>query len=109
MKKRSRTRSFDEMVDALAAVQRRKLLVALLEHNPQDDSPVAVTDSDSESDAVERLVTMQHSHLPKLVEYGFIEWDKSSHEVSKGPRFDEIRPLLEMLDDHADELPEDWL
>ncbi|WP_246983352.1 DUF7344 domain-containing protein [Halorientalis marina] len=97
------------MVDALADVQRRKLLVALLEHNPQDDSAVVIADSESESDAVERLVSMQHVHLPKLTDYGFIEWDEDTHEVMKGPNFDEIRPLLELLDDHEDELPDDWL
>jgi predicted transcriptional regulator len=101
--------SFDDMVDALADVQRRKLLVALLEHNPQDDAPVVIADSDSEADAVERLVTMQHVHLPKLADYGFIEWNEETHEVTKGPKFDEIRPLLELLDDHEDELPADWL
>jgi predicted transcriptional regulator len=101
--------SFDDMVDALADVQRRKLLVALLQHNPQDDAPVVIADSDGEADAVDRLVTMQHVHLPKLVDYGFIEWNEETHEVSKGPKFDEIRPLLELLDDHEDELPADWL
>ncbi|WP_336336908.1 transcriptional regulator [Haloarcula brevis] len=103
------TLSFDDMVDALADVQRRKLLVALLEHNPQDDTPVVIADSESDADAVERLVTMQHVHLPKLVDYGFIEWNEETHEVTKGPKFDEIRPLLELLDDHEDELPADWL
>lgn len=109
MEQSGRTISFDEMVDALADVQRRKLLVALLEHNPQPDAPVVITDSDSEADAVERLVTMRHSHLPKLADYGFIEWNRETHEVMKGPKFDEIRPLLELLDDHADDLPADWL
>jgi predicted transcriptional regulator len=103
------TISFDDMVDALADVQRRKLLIALLEHNPQDDTPVVIADSESESDAVERLVTMQHVHLPKLADYGFIEWNEETHEVMKGPNFDEITPLLELLDDHEDELPDDWL
>ena len=103
------TLSFDDMVDALADVQRRKLLVALLEHNPQDDTPVVIADSESDADAVERLVTMRHVHLPKLADYGFIEWNEETHEVTKGPKFDEIRPLLELLDDHEDELPADWL
>lgn len=102
------TVSVDEMMDALADVQRRKLLSALLDHNPQDDSPVVVADSDSESGAVERLVTMNHVHLPKLADYGFIEWDKECHEVKKGPNFEEIRPLLELLGEHEDELPADW-
>lgn len=98
-------RSFDDALDALAHAQRRKLLVALLEHNPQDDSPVVLSDTD----AVERLVTMNHVHLPKLEAYGFIEWHEESHEIVKGPNFDEIRPLLELLVENEDELPADWL
>lgn len=98
---------FDEMLDALADPQRRRLLSALTEHNPQDDAPVVV-DSGEEGDAVERLVTMNHVHLPKLVDYGLIEWDEDADEVSKGPNFDEIRPLIELLSDHDDELPADW-
>jgi hypothetical protein len=102
-------RTFDEMLDALADVQRRKLLVALLEHNPQGDAPAAVAGSRGESDALERLVRMDHVHLPKLAEYGFIDWDQEANEVAKGPNFDEIRPLLELLADHDDDLPPDWL
>mgnify|MGYP002762999200 CR=1 FL=1 len=109
MKKTPEAISFDDMVNALADIQRRKLLTSLLEHNPQDDTPTVVVDSDSETDAVERLVTMQHVHLPKLADYGFIEWNKDTNEVMKGPKFDEIRPLLELLAKHEDELPEDWL
>ncbi|WP_436927670.1 hypothetical protein [Halosimplex amylolyticum] len=52
---------------------------------------------------------MQHVHLPKLADYRFIEWNQGTHEVTKGPKFDEIRPLLELLDDREDELPADWL
>lgn len=103
------TPSFDDMADTLGHVQRRKLLVALLAHNPQDDTPVVVADSESDAEAVERLVTMRHVHLPKLVDYGFIEWDEAAHEVTKGPTFDQIKPLLELLANHEDELPDDWL
>lgn len=109
MKNVGETILFDDIVDALADIQRRKLLVALLEHNPQDDAPVVIADSNAESDAVERLISMQHVHLPKLVDYGFIEWNEDTHEVMKGPNFDEIRPLLELLDNHEDELPANWL
>lgn len=58
---------------------------------------------------VELLVEMEHVHLPKLVEYDFIERDEAANEVSKGEAFAEIRPLLELLADHEDELPADWL
>lgn len=103
------TISSDDIMEAMAHIQRRKLLLALLEENPQDDKPVVVADSDSETAAIGRLISMNHVHLPKLVEYGFIEWDQETHEVMKGPQFDEIRPLLELLDDHEDELPDDWI
>jgi hypothetical protein len=106
---RIESRSFDTMLDALGDVQRRSLLVALLEHNPQDDLPTVIADDDRMIVAVEHLVAMEHVHLPKLAEYGFILWDEENHEVSKGPAFDEIRPLLELLDNHKDELPADWL
>ncbi|WP_367175236.1 DUF7344 domain-containing protein [Haloarcula rubripromontorii] len=96
-------------MNTLANVQRRKILVRLLDHNPQDDTPVVVDDSEQDQDAIERLISMQHVHLPKLEEYGFIEWDRDSHEVRKGPKFNEIQPLLELLVSHSDELPDDWL
>lgn len=107
MKDSSQSRSFDDMINALAAVQRRRLLVALLEHNPQDDGPTVAAGDDAAEE--ELLVTMRHAHLPKLVDYGFVEWDEAAGEVSKGPKFDQIRPLLELLVEHEEELPEGWL
>jgi len=107
--KAGRVISSDDVLDALGDVQRRKLLVGLLDHNPQDDTPVVVADSEQDQDAMRRLISMQHVHLPKLEEYGFIEWDQDTHEVRKGPNFEEIQPLLELLASHSDELPDDWL
>lgn len=98
--------SFDDALDALAHRERRRLLRALVEHNPQDARPISADDADGT--ALEQLLAMRHVHLPKLQEYGFVEWDKDADEVSTGPNFAEIRPLLELLDDHADELPPGW-
>ncbi len=100
--------SFDEMLDALADVQRRTLLLDLLEHNPQTVK-LAIDAEEAEEAVFDRLVAMKHIHLPKLAEYGFIEWDREHDEVIKGPAFDEIRPLVELLDTHRDEFPADWL
>lgn len=102
MKEIEKLVQFDDALDALADVQRRKLLLSLLDHNPQDDSPVVIGATESEIEALESLTTMNHVHLPKLAEYGFIEWDRENNEVTKGPEFVEIRPLLELLKDHAD-------
>ncbi|WP_255198651.1 transcriptional regulator [Halorarius litoreus] len=105
----SQTLSFDDILDALAHVQRRKLLVALLDHNPQDDVPVVVDASESDTEALQRLIMMKHSHLPKLERYGFIDRNQETKEVSKGPNFEEIRPVLEVLLENEGELPSGWL
>ena len=109
MRENGENRSFDEMLHLLSKVQRRKLLVALLDHNPQDDSPRVVGESATETGALSSMIEMHHAHLPKLEDYGFIVWDRDSNEVSKGPEFGEIRPLLELLRDHEDELPDGWI
>jgi hypothetical protein len=44
-----------------------------------------------------------------LADYGVIEWNGETHEVLKGSKFEEIRPLLELLAGHEEELPADWL
>lgn len=103
-------RSFDDSLDALAHVQRRALLLALLADSPQDAStPPETARSGSAGDEVDLLVTIHHVHLPKLEEYGFVEWDRDTDELRRGPNFEEIAPLLELLDDHRDELPDGWL
>jgi hypothetical protein len=104
-------RSFDDALDALADRQRRVLLLGLLEHNPQVvDSVASKTDGGTdEVGDVDLLVRMRHLHLPKLEDYGFVEWDDEAGEVVRGPRFAEIEPLLELLDDHREELPSGWL
>jgi hypothetical protein len=102
-------RTFDELLDALGHVQRRKLLLALTVHNPRNDDPAVIDEDESAGEELTRLVAMQHVHLPKLERYGFIEWDQDTNQVSKGPNFDEIRPLLKIIDDHVAELPNEWV
>jgi len=99
----------DEYFEALANTHRRRLLVALLDHNPQRDGVHVPEDIHEGEIALEALQEeFYHSHLPRLEEAGFIGWNRDTHEVVKGPRFDEIRPLLELMQNHAAELPDDW-
>ena len=102
-------RTFDELLDALGHIQRRRLLCALLTPNPQSAGTVGVAATDSAEEERMRRVEMHHVHLPKLEEYGFIVWNRDTNKVSKGPTFEEIRPLLELLADHEDELPDEWI
>lgn len=116
----------DDMFDALANVQRRILLMDLLEHNPQAVAAMSETSrevtamnpgllkeyltGDHEISGAEKDSVRLHSvHLPKLAKYGFIDWQRDKKQVVKGDQFDEIRPLLKLLQDNPEALPEDWL
>jgi uncharacterized protein (DUF2344 family) len=94
----------DTLFEALANEHRRKLLIALLDENPQDAAVYASEAVDAEAANPEhRLRTaMYHIHLPKLVDYELIEWHTDTREIVKGPRFEEVRPLLERIDDRSE-------
>lgn len=47
-------------------------------------------------------------HLPKLVDAGYIEWNRDAETISRGQEFEAIEPTLEMLLDNEDDLPDDW-
>ena len=98
----------DEQFTALSNEHRRRLLLALLEQNPQNEVTVPEDIHVGERELTHLRNNMFHSHLPQLAETGFIEWDRDAHQVTRGPRFEEIRPLLELIDAHADELPAEW-
>ncbi|WP_312909138.1 DUF7344 domain-containing protein [Natronosalvus caseinilyticus] len=88
----------DNTFNALAHEQRRTLLLDLLESNPQDAGIESLTGESVLTDAEQRLQTgMYHVHLPKLEDYGYIEWNEETNEIIKGPQFDEIRSLLKFI------------
>lgn len=106
----------DKAFDALANRRRRQLLVDLLHddslHIPHlsgasrellaaHESLLGEYLSGSwEVDGVDKTdVRMYYVHLPKLVEYGYVEWDRNTNLVTKGPEFDALRPLLEVVDE----------
>ncbi|UPV77103.1 hypothetical protein M0R89_22055 (plasmid) [Halorussus limi] len=99
--------------EALSNRYRRQLLLAMFETNPQDDDDLNPLRLLKQGETTEDLdvtpVSLQHVHLPKLADMGFIEWDRESGELSKGPNWEEIAPLLRLMYDHQDELPDEWL
>jgi hypothetical protein len=99
-----------EALSALSNPYRRQLLVALLEHNPQDSDdrdPLDILSGTEEPDVLE--TELFHRHLPKLDDMGFITWNRETDQISKGPRWEEIAPLLELIYTHQDELPDGFL
>lgn len=106
----------DDIFDAVVHVQRRRLLVDLLEEGPQSVTELSLKGREMveaneafleqylsgprDIDGVDDdLLRLHHVHLPKLAGYGFVEWSPGAGLVAKGPRFDEVRPVLELLVD----------
>ena len=90
----------DRAAEALSNSRRRSLLSDLKEKNPQHvEIGVAAEGDDTGADL--RLV---HVHLPKLEEYGYVSWDRETGEIVRGPDWEEVRPLLEDLEEHGEDL-----
>lgn len=114
----TRTR-FDKALDALRHIKRRQILINLYEggrtagesENEEKNAVLSVAESEREctSEIRESMTTMQHKHLPKLEALGFVEWDRENQYVTRGPQFREIEPLLELLNENLDELPDGWV
>lgn len=98
----------DEIFEVLANQYRRWLLVELIDQNPMTVSTRAERNRER-SPAADEPFQKQHVHLPKLAEYGFIGWNREQNTVVKGPRFDEIEPVLELLVENRDVLAEDCI
>ena len=95
----------DRIFDILRARHRRRILLLVKEGIVKTQADVMVRNGNETEDDEIALI---HSHLPKLDDARYIAWDRETGEISKGPHFEEIEPLLELLENHADELPPDW-
>ena len=103
-----RTQTLDVLFDALAQPARRRILTALAQSNPRDDDEFAPEDFATDEERDTFLTSLHHVHLPHLEDAGFVEWDRETETVTRGPRYDEVAPLVELMLDHEDELPADW-
>ena len=100
--------SFDSCLEALGHVERRQLLLALLDDTSDGSRTVALDQLDSAGDDERMRVSLHHVHLPKLSDMGFIDTGQHQRSVTAGPRFTEIQPLLELLVDNQSHLPDGW-
>ena len=114
--------STEQALRLLADENRYRVLLTLCECGPDDQYRVeamlerlaetTLGEGNRESgtdDAIERLaVELRHNHLPQLEERDVIDWDEEANAIARGPSFDDVRPVVELLRDNSDELPGDW-
>ena len=85
----------DSMLDALSNDTRRSILLALLH-----ESPGTILDVSERSTDTDEAIQLYHTHLPKLQGDGYLEWDRDSNTVSRGPQFHHIEPFLRFLEEY---------
>lgn len=94
--------AIDSMMDALRTPTRRVILMTLL-GDTTETSLATLQCRLNEDDA---RVQLLHRDLPKLADTGYIEWDGDSGTISKGPRFSEVEPLVQLLKEYNTKFPE---
>lgn len=103
----SATPRLDEAFDVLGNAHRRRLLYTLRDGRVERLCGATRVVVDGGGNDYARLeVELHHLHLPKLDSAGYVSWDRESGTIETGPRFEEIEPLLDLLEDHADKLPD---
>ena len=99
----------DNVFNALSHTVRRRILVAIMTDNPRWQDEFETMEFRAENREREPIrIEIYHQHLPLLDEGDFIDWDRETGQIRRGEHFEDIRPLLELLDNHRDELPDDW-
>ncbi|WP_207590131.1 DUF7344 domain-containing protein [Halomontanus rarus] len=97
----------DALFDVLATTRSRYVLYYLVDHGGTttvDTVATAITAWESETtvDSVpknaveETVINLVHATLPKLEEYGFVEYDGAGGVVTPTPRADDLAPFLEI-------------
>lgn len=90
------SQTVDRAFEALARRPRRVILVGLRRGEIEHEREVAGERAEQ--------IELRHTHLPKLAEAEYIDWDPETGDIAKGPRFDEIEELLGLLDKHCEDL-----
>lgn len=94
---------------ALSHPLRRRVLATIHDSSPQSSGGFEPEDFVRRDGPHERpVLELHHNHLPRLDSAGFVDWDDETDTVTRGPRFEEIRPVLSVLRTNSDALPGDW-
>jgi hypothetical protein len=87
----------DRIMEVLSKQQRRAILYRLKREDRLEpfQGPDAMDSSEIE---------LYHVHLPKLEAAGYIDWNRETGAVMKGPQYDEVETFLTLIENHADEV-----
>ena len=101
---------FDRGFEAMKHPVRRRVFLALSDDNPMQvddvgESPEPTDVHDIVTDGEEKIALI-HVHLPKLADADLIDWDRANRIVRRGPNWEEIQPLIQLINGHRERLPD---
>jgi hypothetical protein len=103
-----REESLSDLFEVLSHQFRRYVLWALARAESDTEAALELDHlADGDEPDVLRL-ELVHNHLPKLDEYDYVDWDPATGTLGRGPRFEEIEPVLELLNENAETMPDEW-
>jgi hypothetical protein len=90
------------MFTVLSHTDRRQILLLLAQHDSA--SEFDVDDLSQVSDSQDIELSLYHNHLPKLSQTGFINWNRETDTISRGPQFEKIEHILDLLVERREKL-----
>lgn len=99
---------WNRIFTALAAEPRRQVVDALMdvEDGGYVSLPNAADNPCLSDDPTALRVQLHHQHLPLLEASDFVEWQRDPFRAYRGPRFEEVETVLEVLYANAGEIPD---
>jgi hypothetical protein len=97
--------SLNELFEILSHGYRRHILRALADSDQQTNGGIGTilrSEGEEEPDVLE--LELRHNHLPKLDDYGLVDWNPSTETLTRGPRFEEVEPFLDVVDENRDDV-----
>jgi hypothetical protein len=98
----------DDVFDVLSHTTRRRIVLRLYRKEGNDGVRLSEVVADHPRDRARVEVGLVHSHLPRLEENGFIEWDRPAGRIQKGPHFDALEPVVAAIERSEEELGSEW-
>ena len=84
----------------------RRLVLLLLKRGDVETKADVIGEEDRGTEGME--IALEHRHLPKLAQAGYVEWDRDTGEISRGELFHEIEAFLDVIERHPHQLPAEW-
>lgn len=97
---------WDNVFAVLDAEPRRQIVTSLLDSDGSVPLPESAINPNAPADPEQLRLELYHKHLPKLAEYGFVEWEDDPLVAKRGPQFEKVAIVFEALHAHAGSIPD---